>query len=127
VGIFGRVFFGPAEKNRAFRSNLFCGFAAKKDFRCNPSRGPSNRPAAFISDRTVFGPLALLPGGVKMLRPCRQKTLTNKTPPATQNMLAAPERNILGGTAKGGSPAGNLFTGVLTVITKRAMFSGVRS
>jgi hypothetical protein len=25
-------------KNRAFRSNLFCGFAAKKDFRCNPLR-----------------------------------------------------------------------------------------
>jgi hypothetical protein len=23
-------------KGRAFRFNLFCGFAAKKDFRCNP-------------------------------------------------------------------------------------------
>jgi hypothetical protein len=23
---------------RAFRSNLFCGRAAKKDFRCNPLR-----------------------------------------------------------------------------------------
>jgi hypothetical protein len=52
-----------------------------------------------------------VPDGVKMLRPCHQKTLTNQTPPATQNMLAAPERNILGGTAKGGSPADNYAQG----------------
>jgi hypothetical protein len=44
--------------------------------------------------------------------PCRQKTLTNQTPPATRNMLAAPERNILGGTAFGGSPAGNHAPGI---------------
>jgi hypothetical protein len=31
-------FFRLAEKNRAFRCNLFCGFAAKKDFRYNPLR-----------------------------------------------------------------------------------------
>jgi single-strand selective monofunctional uracil DNA glycosylase len=30
-------------KIRAFRSNLFCGFAAKKDFRCNPLRTGEQR------------------------------------------------------------------------------------
>jgi hypothetical protein len=33
---FGRIFFGSAEKNRAIRYNLFCGCAAKKDFRFYP-------------------------------------------------------------------------------------------
>jgi hypothetical protein len=33
-----RAFFAPGAKNRAFRSNLFCGRAAKKDFRFNPLR-----------------------------------------------------------------------------------------
>jgi hypothetical protein len=31
-------FLPQGAKNRAFRSNLFCGRAAKKDFRFNPSR-----------------------------------------------------------------------------------------
>jgi hypothetical protein len=57
-----------------------------------------------------------VPDGVKMLRPCHQKTLANQTPPATQNMLAAPERNILEGSAKGGSPVGNPAPGIAAEI-----------
>jgi hypothetical protein len=32
------AFLAQSAKNRAFRCNLFCGRAAKKDFRFNPSR-----------------------------------------------------------------------------------------
>jgi hypothetical protein len=40
----GAFFRGPGpRKNRAFRSNLFCGRAAKKDFRRNPLR-PTGYP-----------------------------------------------------------------------------------
>jgi hypothetical protein len=51
LGVFWAHFFRQAEKNRAFRSNLFCGPAAKKDFRCNPLRAQGLAVRAYFLER----------------------------------------------------------------------------